>query len=107
MLDSTPPARTRTAVACQYHGCRQAAAMVELLPGPGDNATLMVSGFGATDVAEPLGDERLAHRVRSADDDLPGVLYDRDPAWAPYFCPVCERSYCVDHWRGSRCPYGH
>lgn len=95
-------------MACQYHACRHAAAMVELLPGPGSGRTLMVSGFApGTEVAEPVPDPRLAALVSAGDPALPGTLYDRDPAWAPFFCPVCERSYCAEHWQGNRCPYGH
>ncbi|MGA8112788.1 MAG: hypothetical protein WCA46_03890 [Actinocatenispora sp.] len=116
-----PPARVRSAVACEYHGCHNAAAMVQLLPGPGPQGTLVVDGFADAERADhdltaqvagaghaaPLYDATLASQVRSAGPDLATALFDRDPAWAPFFCPTCERAYCADHWRADRCPFGH
>lgn len=68
----------------------------------------MVSGFTAdSDVAAPVPDPQVPVLVAAGDPDLAAALYDRDPAWAPFFCPVCERSYCAVHWQGTRCPYGH
>lgn len=101
-------AAVRCALPCQYHGCRQAAAMIELLPGPGAHGTLRLVGSRPdTDVAEPLTDGQLGDAVRRAEPDLAVRLFDRGPAWAPFYCAVCERSYCVDHWHAQRCPYGH
>ncbi|GAA3516903.1 hypothetical protein [Actinocatenispora rupis] len=90
--------------------------MITLVPGPGPDGTLTVDGFRpGTEVAQALSDPSLADAVRAATVDLSATLYDRDPAWAPFWCPTCERSYCGSHWRlaeGSygflgTCPYGH
>lgn len=82
--------------------------MIEVLPGPGAGSTLVVGGFAeGTDVAEPLRDHRLVAEIRASSDTLADTLYDRDPAWAPFFCTTCERSYCASHWKAGRCPYGH
>lgn len=117
--------------------------MVQVVPGPTPQGTLVVDGFGEGDTdpasgpplgdsspadpfggatgaseypglpeigvghAAPLHDEHLARQVRAADPDLATALFDRDPSWAPFFCPTCERAYCAEHWRGARCPYGH
>lgn len=90
--------------------------MIALLPGPGPYGTLTVDGFRAgTEVAQPLSDPRLAGAVQAAGPDLAADLYDQDEAMAPFWCPTCERAYCVGHWRLAEgrsghlgaCPYGH
>ena len=75
--------------------------MVNLLPGPGAARTVVVSGYrGGGEIAERLGEADLAGAR-----DLADILDDQ--GLAPFRCPVCERSYCPEHWRGDRCPYGH
>ena len=64
--------------------------------------------------------ERL--RATLAVGDARGI-FDLDPEYAPFYCPVCGTSYCAGHWDRwdvfddeipdwhdsirARCPHGH
>lgn len=133
-------ARARRAIRCEYPKCLNAAAMVEvvaagqpyangdtdLLPRPepagGTTGTIRISGFlPYASFSTPVHDYAgIAGGVLAAGDRLAETLFDWDPEWAPFYCPVCERAYCSAHWRlepvfdeagfdyySGSCLYGH
>jgi hypothetical protein len=85
--------------------CGETAATITLIPRDARHAdvlqpgvaTLVISGFigrsreqvgGAQE--EPL---RAALEERNA-----AALYGLEHLWAPFYCPRCERAYCIQHW---------
>ena len=92
------------------------------LHGPAGQAELRRKGFTGV-LTQPLTAEafgRLRPVVSAGD---AAGLFDRDPEYAPFYCPLCRASYCADHWRRwdvfdedspdwhdsvrGRCPRGH
>lgn len=130
-------ARARRAIRCEYPKCRNAAAMVEVVAagqayanGEHDlphrlepsQGTIRISGFlpyasFSTPVRDYAG---TAGGVLAAGDRLAETLFGWNTEWAPFYCPVCERAYCSEHWRlepvfdeagfdyySGSCLYGH
>jgi hypothetical protein len=83
--------------------CGNTAAVVEILPPEherslsNNHSTIRVSGF--------IGEERVvlsessesALRACLARADS-AALYALEQLWAPFYCPACDRVYCVKHW---------
>lgn len=130
-------ARTRRAIRCEYPKCLNAAAMVEVVAAGqsyanGDRdllhkltpaqGSIRISGFlpyaSFSMPVESYAD--IANGVLAAGDRLAETLFDWNTEWAPFYCPVCERAYCTEHWRlepvfdetgfdfySGSCLYGH
>lgn len=81
---------------CQV--CISVAATVELKAAP-DNSKgmLIIEGFLGNSTETIKGRTiQLVHQALSAHDAR--LLYSIDRLWAPFYCPQCERVYCVKHW---------
>lgn len=83
------------------------------------------AGQPRLEVLSPLGnvtvfefDADAALAAVGADDVR--SLYGLDPEYVPFWCPVCDASYCAEHWitwilfddgffdeKRGRCPAGH
>ena len=92
--ESTPP-RGRATFPCSRHGTPAGTVRLHAI---GDEWLLVVEGFlGRMSVR--LGGaqaERVAHALERAD---AASLYALDLEYAPFYCPACDRVYCVDCWR--------
>ena len=113
------PLRARASFRCVL--CGREAGSIELFGSPGEAEIRRVS---FTSVLTRRITPDVYREVRAAlRTGLPGPVFEVDPEFVPCFCPMCDASYCADHWtrwdvfdedmpawhdsiRG-RCPRGH
>lgn len=81
---------------------------------------------GTIRVTDFLPYTSLSHQVPNLDATTRAVratdaaaLHTLDPAWVPFYCPQCDRSFCTEHWvltsvfnwgfdhYSGTCPVGH
>jgi hypothetical protein len=128
------PVRLRVAFPCQREACQHAAAIVEVIRRgqlyvddeqdilyrifPDAQGTLRLSGFlpytsfstQVINLAATLGAVRGTNAA---------ALHAMDRTWVPFYCQLCERSFCGEHWNlkatfgwgfdfySGTCPVGH
>lgn len=94
--ESTPP-RVLASFPCARHGSVAGTLHLHRMPG-GDDWLLVEEGFlGKTSTRlGPAAAERVAQALERAD---AAALYALDLEYAPFYCPTCEKVYCVDCWR--------
>jgi hypothetical protein len=82
---------------CQV--CLSVAGTIELNAAPDSSAgQLMLEGFLWKSSTETIKGRtvQLVHQALTAHDAH--ALYSINRLWAPFYCPQCERVYCVKHW---------
>jgi len=87
--------------------CGEPAATVEMVPQgvPHPDAlasetaagTLVLCFFGR--ISEVVGPDRYLALQAALAAGGPRALYDLDRFWAPFYCPECDRCYCIEHWQ--------
>ena len=69
----------------------------DALPGDRAGGTIIWDYLGRN--SEMVGPAQYpAVRTALADGD-PRALYAVDKLWVPFYCPACDRCYCLDHWK--------
>lgn len=76
----------------------------------GSAGTLIIDFDGRVSEAVMPEDFMTLRKILEQND--PAMLYGFHPFWAPFFCPECQESYCLESWdMGSdgygTCPHGH
>ena len=128
------PARLRIPFPCQRAGCSRTAAIVEVSQRgqlyindeqdiiyrvfPQAQGTIRVTGFlPYTSLFHQI--PNLAATVRAVRGTDAAALHALEPAWVPFYCARCERSFCTEHWTltptfswgfdhySGTCPIGH
>ena len=83
---------------CQV--CMSVAGTVELVAAPdAPTGELMLEGFLWQRHTETIKGRtvQMAHQALTTHDVR--LLHTLNQLWAPFYCPQCERVYCVKHWR--------
>lgn len=127
------PAQPIATATFECHACGGVAASVQLFAQPnlelGPTTStdvageLSLSGFLWESINEAVGHEGLQALEEALRRHSPSALYRLNQLWAPFYCPECDRCYCVNHWRVTRrfdddfpgwydsaagiCPQGH
>ena len=95
---------TKAIFRCDF--CGESAATVEFVAKgvPHPNALLNDAGAGTIIISGFYGLHRevVMHRhfgvIMALIECNPRPLYAVDELWAPFYCPECDRSYCIKHW---------
>lgn len=89
---------TKAIFRCQV--CMNVAATLELAAAPeAPSGELVLTGFlweGNTEVVKGHLVHSLHQALTTHDAQR---LHTLNPMWAPFYCPQCQRVYCVNHWR--------
>ncbi len=82
---------------CQV--CMSVAATVELAAAPNAlTGQLILEGFlwnRSDEMLKGRTIQMVYHALTAHDARL---LYTIDQLWAPFYCPQCDRVYCIKHW---------
>lgn len=87
----------KTVFRCQL--CMSVAATLELAGAPEAlSGELIISGFLWDSNKETIKGQaiRSLHQALLAHDAH--RVHALNPLWAPFYCPQCQRVYCVKHW---------
>lgn len=75
------------------------AATLELAAAPDAPAgQLVMEGFLWESSAETVKGPTLRSLHQALTTHDAQLLHTLDPMWAPFYCPQCQRVYCVNHW---------
>lgn len=80
--------QTKTTFFCAH--CQALAATLSLT----DERQLVQEGFAgvSTEIVSAQAARRLVQVLDAK------ALYQLDTFWAPFYCLICDRVYCRDHW---------
>jgi len=106
-----PPRRVSASFSCD--ACARTAAVATTTPSMG-LLDIDWSPARLEEVVPFAQRQRVLQAVKAAS---PAALFAVNEAFAPFYCPACQKSYCREHWRfeaaGSEdaapplCPRGH
>jgi hypothetical protein len=101
--------------------CGRRAGSIALF-GPTTSAELRRESFTGS-LRSPVSHGAFTNVREALADGGAGVVFGLDQEYAPFYCPVCSRSFCGDHWERrnvfdedmpnwrdsirGRCPHGH
>jgi hypothetical protein len=85
--------------------CGKVAATITLIPPNVRHADVLQPGVATLVIADFIG--RSREQVGGAQEEPlraalkeknAAALYELQHLWAPFYCPQCQRSYCIHHW---------
>lgn len=83
---------------CQV--CMSVAATLELAaPADAPVGELRLAGFLWERSLEPVKGQTLRALHLALTTHNAQKIHALNPLWAPFYCPQCQRVYCVQHWQ--------